>query len=169
MLYADRWTDNMTCLYNFLFGCAKITGPHVVLATVWLGLHNSHASWKLELLCPWRCGSSSYFHPHWIVSLSPRSHTLHIRTHSSVEKSRHGNFEKTNPAAHCGNWPEDHLTYRLYRTVSTELPWLPYEDFISIAYCTNDNSELIKFQQKQTRQFNFPACTDALTALVLIT
>jgi hypothetical protein len=27
---------------------------------------------------------------------------------------------------------------------------------------------LIQLQQKQTRQFNCPACTDALTALILI-
>jgi hypothetical protein len=65
-----------------------------------------------------------------------------------------GTFEKRNPPVYAGNSTVDRLNPSL-RTISTELSWLPYEDFISIAYCTNENSELIQLQQNRLASFNF--------------
>ena len=59
-----------------------------------------------------------------------------------------GTFEKKKPPAYAGNSTVNRLKPSLH-TISTELSWFPYEDFISIAYCTNENSELIQLQQNR--------------------
>jgi hypothetical protein len=72
--------------------------------------------------------------------------------HSGLQ-GRSGTFEKRKPA-YAGNSTADHLTPSL-DTISTELSWHLYEDFISIAYRTTDNSELIQLQQKRLASFIF--------------
>ena len=67
---------------------------------------------------------------------------------------RTGNFEKEKSPVYDGNSTAELLNPSL-DTTSTELSWLPYEDFISTAYCTNENSELIQLQQNKLASFNF--------------
>lgn len=67
-------------------------------------------------------------------------------------QSRSGNFEKRKPTVYSGNSTADRLTSSL-GTVSTSLSWLPYEDFISVASCTNANSLLLQLQQNSFASF----------------
>ena len=104
------------------------------------------------------------------LALDPTPTTSQSTVALKMELSRlqgpSGNLKKRNPLAYAGNSTMSRLN-PIPGTISIELSWLPYEDFISIAYFKTDNSELIELQKKYS-QFHFLACTNKTRALVVI-
>ena len=84
------------------------------------------------------------------LALDPTPTTSQSTVALKMELSRlqgpSGNLEKGNPLAYAGNSNASRLN-PIPGTISIELSWLPYEDFISIAYFTTDNSELIELKK----------------------
>jgi hypothetical protein len=87
-------------------------------------------------------------------TLSKSVPTVAMNMELSGLQGRSGTFEKRKSPVYAEISTSDTLNPSLC-TISTELTWFPYENFISIAYCTTEHSELIELQQNRIASFIF--------------
>ena len=152
----EGWT-NTTYPWNVLFKRAKITGQEVVLAYSIMPEFLILLTSKLE-------GETSPSVKVWIHLFFPSARDvqpLTLEPTPSTSEPRAAlnmwlswlqgpsvTHEKRKGPAYSGNSTVEILN-RTLDTIWSELLLLPYEDLISIAYCTTDNSELIQLQQNK--------------------